>query len=72
MFYSLRERVNQYRRQNPEVVSIQLKGKTPQKSRLEVVTKLNNQESEFVILGLRNIEEFLNAHIQLRRTHYLP
>lgn len=71
MFYSLKEMVTHYRRQNPEVVSAQLKGRTPQKIRLDIVTKVNNNESEFVILGTRNIEEFLNAHVQLRRNTYL-
>lgn len=63
MIYSLKERINHYRRSHPEVVDMRLTGKTPQKYRLVVTEKLNNQEKEYVLLGVNNIEEFLNASL---------
>lgn len=63
MIYSLKERINHYRRSHPEVVDMRLTGKTPQKYRLVIIEKLNNQEKEYILLGISNIEEFLNASL---------
>lgn len=56
---NLKRRIIRYQRSHPEIVSIRLTGKTPQKYRLVVVEKLNNHEEEYVVLGYQNIQEFL-------------